>query len=86
MAADSAQSIRHRDSLGSAAVGRLSSWLRDYRPLPGTPDELFDAMLRPRDDWLCFLGEFAEYDEREFKSRFSLATRHIRDTGVSYRI
>ena len=33
-----------------------------------------------------FLGDFAEYEEGEFKSRFSLATRHIRDTGVSYRI
>ena len=33
-----------------------------------------------------FLGDFAEYPEGEFKSRFDLATRHIRDTGVSYRI
>src|SRR3984957_14638049 len=40
----------------------------------------------PRDYWLCFLGDFAEYDEGEFDSRFNLATRHIRDTGVSYRI
>jgi uncharacterized circularly permuted ATP-grasp superfamily protein/uncharacterized alpha-E superfamily protein len=50
------------------------------------PDELFDAMGRPRDYWLSFLGEFAEYPEGEFQSRFNLATRHIRDTGVSYRI
>ena len=50
------------------------------------PDELFDATGRPRDYWLSFLGDFAEYPEGELKSRFSLATRHIRDTGVSYRV
>ena len=50
------------------------------------PDELLDSTGRPRDYWLGFLGDFAEYEESEFKSRFSLATRHIRDTGVSYRI
>ncbi|MGC1177923.1 MAG: circularly permuted type 2 ATP-grasp protein, partial [Methyloceanibacter sp.] len=50
------------------------------------PDELLDPTGRPRDYWLGFLGDFAEYEEGEFKSRFSLATRHIRDTGVSYRI
>ena len=50
------------------------------------PDELFDAMGRPRDYWLSFLGEIAEYPDAEFRSRFSLATRHIRDTGVSYRV
>jgi uncharacterized circularly permuted ATP-grasp superfamily protein/uncharacterized alpha-E superfamily protein len=68
------------------AAARLSEWLRDYRRVPGVPDELFDRMGRPRDYWLRFLSDFAEYDEGEFESRFSLATRHIRDTGVSFRI
>ena len=36
--------------------------------------------------WLSFLGDFAEYPEGESRSRFDLATRHIRDTGVSYRV
>lgn len=86
MAPETADAARRRDDLGAAAAGRLSSWLRGYRPISGVPDELMDSMGRPRDYWLCFLGDFAEYDEKEFASRFNLATRHIRDTGVSYRV
>jgi uncharacterized circularly permuted ATP-grasp superfamily protein/uncharacterized alpha-E superfamily protein len=77
---------RGRGDLEPTAAKRLSGWLKGYKPLPGIPDELFDASGRPRDHWLTFLGDFAEYPEGEFKSRFGLATRHIRDTGVSYRI
>lgn len=68
------------------AARRLSDWLRNYRPLPGVPDELLDVMGRPRVHWLSFLGELAEYSTAEARSRFDLATRHIRDTGVSHRI
>jgi uncharacterized circularly permuted ATP-grasp superfamily protein/uncharacterized alpha-E superfamily protein len=84
--AETAKARDRSENLGVSAAGRLSGWLRGYRPFQGVPDELFDAMGRPRDHWLRFLGEFAEYDEAEFASRFNLATRHIRDTGVSYRI
>ena len=77
---------RRETPLEETAAKRLSAWLRGYKPVPGIPDELFDPAGRPRSDWLTFLGDFAEYPEDEFKSRFSLATRHIRDTGVSYRI
>ena len=86
MAPDAANATRARETLGSAEAARLGGWLRNYKPLPGVPDELFDATGRPRDYWLSFLGDFAEYPEDDFKSRFSLAARHIRDTGVSYRI
>ncbi|CAN7610300.1 circularly permuted type 2 ATP-grasp protein [Phenylobacterium sp. LjRoot225] len=72
--------------LEPSAARRLSGWLRGYRPLQGIPDELVDSSGRPRDQWLSFLGELAEYREDDFKTRFDLATRHIRDTGVSYRI
>jgi uncharacterized circularly permuted ATP-grasp superfamily protein/uncharacterized alpha-E superfamily protein len=72
--------------LEPSAARRLSAWLRSYRPLQGIPDELVDSSGRPRDQWLAFLGELAEYREDDFKTRFELATRHIRDTGVSYRI
>jgi uncharacterized circularly permuted ATP-grasp superfamily protein/uncharacterized alpha-E superfamily protein len=68
------------------AARRLSDWLRSYRPLHGTPDELLDVMGRPRQHWLSFLGEFAEYTNLEARSRFELATRRIRDTGVTYRV
>ena len=86
MAADVSVAARSAADLDPAAAKRLSGWLRDYRTLIGVPDELFDVMRRPRPDWLKFLAGFAEYPEDESRSRFDLATRHIRDTGVSYRI
>jgi uncharacterized circularly permuted ATP-grasp superfamily protein/uncharacterized alpha-E superfamily protein len=86
LAADTTTVGRRQESLEPSAAKRLSGWLKGYKPLPGIPDELFDATGRPRDHWLSLLGDFAEYPEGEFTSRFGLATRHIRDTGVSYRI
>ncbi len=77
---------RRRGDLDPLGAQRLSDWLQGYRTLPGVPDELIDATGRPRPDWLHLLGDFAEYPEAEARSRFSLATRHIRDTGVSYRV
>ena len=77
---------RRSTDLADPAKARLSGWLAGYRPLPGIPDELFDATGRPRTDWLNFLGDLSEYGEGELKSRFNLATRHIRDTGVSHRV
>jgi uncharacterized circularly permuted ATP-grasp superfamily protein/uncharacterized alpha-E superfamily protein len=72
--------------LDAAGAARLSGWLRGYKPLNGVPDELFDASGRPRDYWLRFLADLAAYPAEQIRSRFTLATRHIRDTGVSYRI
>jgi uncharacterized circularly permuted ATP-grasp superfamily protein/uncharacterized alpha-E superfamily protein len=86
LAAEPASVTRRRENLGSIPAHRLSGWLRDYRPYRGVPDELMMPAGGPRDYWLCFLGDFAEYEEGEYESRFDLATRHIRDTGVSYRI
>lgn len=86
MAADTTTADRRQEHLEPTAARRLSGWLKGYKPLTGIPDELFDALGRPRDHWLSLLGDFAEYPEGEFNSRFGLATRHIRDTGVSYRI
>jgi uncharacterized circularly permuted ATP-grasp superfamily protein/uncharacterized alpha-E superfamily protein len=86
LAAEPSPAVRRSENLGSVSARRLSGWLRDYRPYMGVPDELMMPGGGPRDYWLCFLGDFAEYEEGEFDSRFNLATRHIRDTGVSYRI
>lgn len=72
--------------LAAPARARLSSWLAGYHTLPGIPDELFDTTGRPRATWLDFLGDLSEYGEGELRSRFTLATRHIRDTGVSHRV
>ncbi|MGI4880526.1 MAG: circularly permuted type 2 ATP-grasp protein, partial [Janthinobacterium lividum] len=86
MAAEASIARHEPQDLDPASAARLSSWLRNYRTLPGVPDELFDVMRRPRPDWLSFLAGFAEYNHDEAHNRFALATRHIRDTGVSYRI
>jgi uncharacterized circularly permuted ATP-grasp superfamily protein/uncharacterized alpha-E superfamily protein len=86
LSADTTTAGRRQAHLEPTAARRLSGWLKGYKPLTGIPDELFDALGRPRDHWLSLLGDFAEYPEGEFNSRFGLATRHIRDTGVSYRI
>ena len=61
MPAETATARDRTGNLGVSAAGRLSGWLRGYRPFQGVPDELFDATGRPRDYWLCFLGDFAEY-------------------------
>jgi uncharacterized circularly permuted ATP-grasp superfamily protein len=77
---------RARAALDAAAASRLSAWIRGYNPLRGIPDELIDAGGSPRPHWLRFLGDLAELPDGGLESRFALATRHIRDTGVSYRI
>ncbi len=86
MAAETTSAHRERPALDPGAAARLSGWLRSYRPMPGIPDELFGADRRPRDNWLALLGGVAEFAEEEFNTRFAMATRHIRDTGVSYRV
>ena len=86
MAVDTKASGQRSGNLEPSAAQRLSGWLKGYRAVPGIPDELFDTMGHPRPHWLCFLGDFAEYPDSESRSRFDLATRHIRDTGVSHRI
>ncbi|MDZ4373779.1 MAG: circularly permuted type 2 ATP-grasp protein [Phenylobacterium sp.] len=67
------------------ATQRLRDWLRDYQPLPGIPDELFDPKGRPRDHWLDFLGHFAAFPAGDPGARFALPARHLRDAGVTYR-
>ncbi len=82
MATDTSTETRPPAGREQAAAKRLSGWLKGYRPLPGVPDELFDAAGRPRDHWIAFLGEFAAHAE----GAFGLATRHLRDTGATHRV
>ncbi len=65
---------------------RLEGWLDGYHPLPGVPDELLPSGGRPSESWTRLLGALAAFPEREFADRFALATRHIRDAGVSHRV
>jgi uncharacterized circularly permuted ATP-grasp superfamily protein/uncharacterized alpha-E superfamily protein len=69
-----------------AASARLKGWLEDYRPFTDAPDELAPPDGSTPEPWLRFLRAVAAYPEGEFAERFALATRHIRDAGVSHRI
>ncbi|WP_337186399.1 circularly permuted type 2 ATP-grasp protein [Phenylobacterium sp.] len=86
MAADTSAATRRRKPAAEpGATRRLREWLRAYEPIPGVPDELFDARGRPRDHWLDFLGHFAAFPAGDPGARFALPARHLRDAGVAYR-
>ncbi len=78
--------VQDRDAAQAASQTRLDAWLSGYRRLPNVPDELIQPDGTTPDAWLRFLGALAEFPEGEFEDRFALATRHIRDAGVSHRI
>ncbi len=61
-ATDAPIAVRRREDLKPAAADRLSSWLRNYKPLPGVPDELFDRTGRPRDYWPAHTEVFFDGD------------------------
>ena len=68
------------------AQGRLRGWLGAYRPLEGIPDELIGPDGRTPDHWLRFLTTLGGFGAQDFADRVNLATRRIRDAGVSHRI
>ena len=72
-------------SRGVTTEDRLAGWLAGYQPLPGVPDELAPEG-GPPEAWRRFLGALAAFPEGEFEDRFTVATRHIRDAGVSHRV
>ncbi len=81
MAADTA--LRQEED---GAQARLKSWLGGYRPFADVPDELIGRDGAMPEAWTRYLGDLAAFPPGEFEDRFALATRHIRDTGVSHRI
>ena len=60
--------------------------LAGYRPLPGIFDELMNPQGRPRAHWQPFLTLLANLGVEEVNRRFSAADRHLRDSGVFYRV
>ena len=78
--------LKDRVAAKATSQARLDRWLSGYRRLPGIPDELLQPDGTTPEAWLRFLGALAEFPEGEFEDRFALATRHIRDAGVSHRI
>ena len=64
----------------------FESLLASYRPLPGVFDEMMDRSGRPRAHWRPFLSMLAGFGAEEINRRFAAADRHLRDSGVFYRI
>ncbi|MBV8565435.1 MAG: circularly permuted type 2 ATP-grasp protein [Methylobacteriaceae bacterium] len=63
-----------------------ASFLGDYRALPGIYDELVDAEGRLRPRWAPFITALAGLGPTEIARRFAGADRHLRDSGVFYRV
>ena len=64
----------------------LEQLLAGYRPLPGIFDEMMDADGRVRPHWQPFLSMLAALGTDEINRRFAAADRHLRDSGVFYRV
>ena len=60
--------------------------LAGYRPLPGVFDEMIDRSGRVRTHWQPLLASLAALGPNEINRRFSAADRHLRDSGVFYRV
>ncbi len=61
--------------------------LPGYRPLPGIFDEMMDLRGEPRTHWpATFLSMLAALGVEEIDRRFAAADRHLRDSGVFYRV
>src|SRR5262245_59515719 len=65
------------------AVERL---LAGYKPLPGTFDEMMDRDGRVRTHWQPLLTLLAALGPKEINRRFAAGDRHLRDSGVFYRV
>jgi uncharacterized circularly permuted ATP-grasp superfamily protein/uncharacterized alpha-E superfamily protein len=78
--------LQGRSPSARTRTERRNALLAGYRPLPGVHDELLgpDGQVRPQ--WEPFLAEWCAFSPDELNQRFGLADRHVRDTGVSYRV
>src|SRR5262245_53336481 len=67
-------------------VSDLSPLVTAYRPLDGVFDEMMDADGHVRAHWQPFLAMLAGLGPEEINRRFAAADRHLRDSGVFYRV
>jgi uncharacterized circularly permuted ATP-grasp superfamily protein/uncharacterized alpha-E superfamily protein len=75
-----------QDDARARTDGGIESMLAGYRPLPGIFDEMMgnDGLLRAH--WRPFLTMLAELGTAEIQRRFAATDRHLRDSGVFYRV
>lgn len=66
--------------------GNLQAMLSGYKPLHGNFDEMMDQDGRVREHWLPFLQKLAALGPAEIDRRFAATDRHLRDSGVFYRV
>jgi len=60
--------------------------LSGYKPRPGNFDEMMDRDGLVREHWRPFLQMLAALGPEEVDRRFAAADRHLRDSGVFYRV
>src|SRR5262245_66469370 len=66
-----------------------NSWdliLGGYKPRPGNFDEMMDRDGRVREHWRPFLRMLAALGSEEIDRRFAAADRHLRESGIFYRV
>lgn len=59
--------------------------LRNYQPVAGVADELFEAAGRFRRVWQPFIGQLLALTPAEVAQRFERGNEYLRDAGVYYR-
>src|SRR5262249_41799500 len=70
----------------ASGQGGIEPLLSGYRPLPGIFDEMVDRDGRVRAHWQPLLAMLARLGPNEIGRRFAAADRHLRDSGVFYRV
>jgi uncharacterized circularly permuted ATP-grasp superfamily protein/uncharacterized alpha-E superfamily protein len=77
--------MAHLDN-ASRMVAHPEIILSGYKPRPNNFDEMVDDGGRVREHWRPFLQMLAEQGPAEIDRRFAAADRHLRDSGVFYRV
>ena len=78
--------MAHLDSASQGDVD-LEPLLSGYHCIfPRNFDEMMDHHGRVREHWRPFLGMLAALGPEEVSRRFAAADRHLRDSGVFYRV
>ena len=74
------------ESAAQQILGDVTPLISAYRPLPGVFDEMMDRDGRMRPHWRNFVAMLAGLGTEEVNRRFADADRHLRDSGVFYRV
>jgi len=64
----------------------LLDFFGGYRPLMGIHDELLDHESRVRPHWQPLLDALNAFPSSHLQQRFGSADRHLRDSGIVYRV